>query len=252
MPMPHNDDVPRPEGMEDAEVVIRLMDTPLAERLGAFLLNGLDLHLAWNWFGHASLASDETPTDLGSRCDAHFHAAVAAYRRCCNEGKRHKIKGQKGSWRKSDTLITEAHATEVLSDGAALHKQLIELGNRLVGHSSPEFERAAVGARCLWKREQGFHALIDGTGFTLKHLTVGKEQLERFGVLCFALEKHYVQPEIDRMQVLLDREVRSMTPEQIFMLPVFLTTWGDQVYNPIDPGHRYPKPEELPTDPEDM
>ncbi len=241
--MPINDDVPRPPGMEDAEVVIRLVDTPLAKRLGAFLLNGMDLHLAWTWFGHASMASDDNPGDLASRRDVHFHAAVAAYRRCCNSGQRSRRKPRKPE---EDTRITAAHAASVLSDGRELHEELIELGNKLVGHSAPDYERAAVGARCLWKREEGLHALVGATGFTFKRVNVGKEQLERFGLLSYVLEKNYVQPEIDRMYELLDREVVTMTPEQVFMLPVFLTVWGDKVYNPIDPDRKYPKPDELP------
>lgn len=237
----------RPEGMQDAEVVIRPINSPLAKKMGAFLLNSVDLHLASVWFEHASIDGDteREPISLASRRDAYFHAAVAAYRRCCNSGQRTLHKSRHDE----DARITAVHAAKVLSDGAALHKELIELGNRLVAHSTARFETAVVGARCLWKRDEGVHALIDGASMTLKVLTVGKKQLERFGLLCYALETGYLQPEINSMRELLNQEVGAMTPEDLFMRPVFLVTSSDGlVYNPMDPSRQYPRADQLPVE----
>jgi hypothetical protein len=240
--MPRHDDVRRPKGMEDAEIVLRPLDSPLALRLGIFMMNSTDLHLASIWFWHASRRYRPKRVTLTSRRDAYFHAGLAAYRRCCNDGQRSNNRLRKVM---KDPAITADDAQRVLSDGAVLHKELIELGNQLVGHSSPGFERAAVGARCLWKRDEALHAFVDGWATTMKHLTLAPKKIERYGLLCYVLDKNYLKPEIDRMRELLHKELLSMTPEHIFSLPHFLMSMGDHVFNPMDPSRKYPNPEEL-------
>jgi hypothetical protein len=189
-------------------------------------MNAMDLDLGATWFLRAS----KTPAlKFESRRDAYFHAGVAAYRRCCNEGQRSRI--------------TAGHAQRVHADGASLHNELIELGNQLVGHSTPLYDMAPVGARCLSKQD-GLHALIDGWGSALK-ISVSKEDLKRFALLCYALNKDYVRPEIDRMQQLLNHEISRMTPEQVFTQPIWLVAWGDKVFNLMDPDRKYPGAEEL-------
>jgi hypothetical protein len=242
--MPRYDDVRRPKAMEDAEIVIRPIESPLALRLGAFLMNSTDLHLGAIWFHQASRTGKSKRGSLESRRDAHFHAALAAYRRCCNEGQRSSRRLRKLI---ENPAITAADAQRVLSDGASLHKALLELGNQLVGHSSPGFERAAIGARCLWKRDEGMHALIDGWGTTMKQLTIDRKMIERFGLLCYALDEHYVKPEIERMRTLLNQEILAMSPEHIFSRPHFLIVMGDVAYNPMDPSRKYPKPDQIRT-----
>jgi hypothetical protein len=79
-------------------------------------------------------------------------------------------------------------------------------------------------------------------------MTVAKEEIERFGLLCYVLKEKYLQPEIDQMRELLNQEVGAMIPEELFMRPAFMTRWGDQLYNPMDPGRQYPKADENETE----
>lgn len=222
-------EVRRPPGMEEAEIVLRPLETRLAKRLGGFLMNAMDLHLAATWFMHASLGRDDDASDLRSRRDAYFHAAVAAYRRCCNRGQR---SGRKIQAKDAERIMPE--------DGAKLHGELLDLGNRLVGHSVLDYETAAVGARCLLDRSRGLHAYVDAWGISLKTITLRKEKLKLYWLLCYLLETKYIRPEIDNMRPLLNDEILRIPPEQLFTLPVFMLQCESNKFNPIDPSRKYP------------
>src|SRR5947209_5944218 len=86
--MRRQEDFRRPQGMEDAEVVLHLLDSRLAKRFGQFLMNAMDLDLGAIWFRHASQTSKVKRGTFDLKRDALVHAGVAAYRRCCNKGQR--------------------------------------------------------------------------------------------------------------------------------------------------------------------
>jgi hypothetical protein len=229
--------VSRPKGMENAEVVLRTVRTPLARRIGFFMMHAMDLNFAARWFMHATKIPKKNELEFK---DAYVHAALMAYRRCCNIGQR--TQRQKGY---EENRIQARDAERVMpAEGAELHQQMLQLADRLVAHSHNDYERVAIGARCLLDRERGLHAFVDAWGITTKYLTYGKnETLKSYGLLCFLLEKEYVRPEMERMYQLLAEELRQKRPDQLFSLPICMfDVVGGPPFDPADPRRKYHLP----------
>lgn len=226
----------RPKGLENAEIVLRNIQTPLARRIGFFLMHAMDLNFAAQWFAYAIRTSKKD--FIGQ--EAYVHAALVAYRRCCNEGQRKPHLLGHGP-----NVIRAEDAERVMpGDGARIHNEMFHLATRLVAHSLPAHERAAVGARCLLDRERGLNAFVDVWGFTGKLAPYGsKDVLKDYGLLCYLLEKNYVRPEVDRMCDCLTEELLRKRPNELFTLPIcMIDVEGGPRFNPVDRGRKYPLP----------
>jgi hypothetical protein len=196
----------RPE-MEDAEELLRVLDTPLAKRLGGYILIAEDLKYAANWFYMASSAEKKECCSFAlAYRDACVRAGAITYRRCFNSGERTRLKAK------------EARAI-VEPNGAELHPQIIDMANRMIAHAASRYERAFVGARCLFHRGKNLHAFVDTCDMWMKTWGFSDDRIHEFALLCHALVD-FVEPEIERMRTRLRQEVPRMPPELLFNSPV--------------------------------
>jgi hypothetical protein len=202
----------RPKFLKRSSQILLCSDTELAKNLGSILLHQMDLQLAKNWFYVGSLQKEEAEEFWSKDALAYaaVHAAIAAYRRCCNTGQRGR-----------QYQLTATDAESVLSGGAKLHNELVKLGNKLVGHSLQEYEVAVVGARCFFDARRGLFSYIGAHGTTFKRIGLMRSDLEKYSILCHALETLYLEPKVCELTEKLETELREMSPEELFSMPQF-------------------------------
>lgn len=212
-------------GTEDAEQVLRVLDTPVAKRLGDYLLIEEDLKLAAVWFYLASADDQKGCCDAAPIYrDACVHAGAISYRRCFNSGTRTRLKA-------------EAACKIAEPNGAALHPEIILIANKMIAHSEPQYEKAWAGAKCVFHRKKNLHAFVDAYAVIYKTRNFGDEQIRDFGFLCGALVADHVRPQIEEMRIRLREELCRMPAELLFGLPEAGVATEDDpetIYNPVN------------------